>query len=298
MRYRILLLAVTLMVPLGASAQPLIQSQEGIALQNEILQLQQQLQQLQSQHAGSSALATAPAPASSSGASSTNPLLPGLLTQVQQLQSQVQTLSGQVSELQHQVDTQNAQTQQQIGDLKFQLTNGAGGTNTGTAPAAGATSSSQGGKPASQGQNPSPAPTQAPAPDAAPVPTTPRDALKAALGSYDQRDYRKAASVAQEIVTDHKSAPEAYRAQYLVAQSEAAIGNAQNAAVAFYNTYNMNKSGNYAARSLLGLASSLADLKQNPQACETIASLNSQFTTPSAGMKRDIQKVSARAHCG
>lgn len=294
MRYRILLLAATLMVPLGASAQPLIQSQEGIALQNEILQLQQQLQQLQSQHAGSSALAAAPAPASSSGASSTNPLLPGLLTQVQQLQSQVQTLSGQVSELQHQVDTQNAQTQQEIGDLKFQLTNGAGGANTGTAPAAGTTSSSQGGKPASQDQKPTPAP----APDAAPVPTTPRDALKAALGAYDQRDYRKAASVAQEIVTDHKSAPEAYRAQYLVAQSEAAIGNAQNAAVAFYNTYNMNKSGDYAARALLGLASSLADLKQNPQACETIASLNSQFTTPSAGMKRDIQKVSARAHCG
>jgi hypothetical protein len=31
-------------LPLGAAGQPLIQSQEGIALQNEILQLQNQMQ--------------------------------------------------------------------------------------------------------------------------------------------------------------------------------------------------------------------------------------------------------------
>lgn len=292
MRYRILLLAATLMAPLGASAQPLIQSQEGIAIQNEVLQLQQQVQQLQSQRGDNATVGGSSVPPPSSGSSATNPLLPSLLNQVQQLQSQVQTLSGQVSELQHQVDTQNAQTQQEIGDLKFQMTNGAGGTNAvgaagagaanGAPAAAAATSTSQGASPAS----------------AMPVPSTPRDALKAALSAYDQHDYRKAAGIGQDIVSNHKSAPEAYRAQYLVAQSEAASGNPQNAAVAFYNTYNMNKSGDYAARSLLGLASSLADLKQNPQACETIASLNSQFTTPSEGMKREIRKVADRAHCG
>lgn len=296
MRYRILLLAATLMVPLGASAQPLIQSQEGIAIQNEVLQLQQQVQQLQSQRGGSTASGGSSVPPPSSGSSATNPLLPSLLNQVQQLQSQVQTLSGQVSELQHQVDTQNAQTQQEIGDLKFQMTNGAGGTN--AAGAAGATAGAAAGAAGaaattstSQGASPAPA-------AAAPVPSTPRDALKAALSAYDQHDYRKAAAIGQDIVSNHKSAPEAYRAQYLVAQSDAASGNPQNAAVAFYNTYNMNKSGDYAARSLLGLASSLADLKQNPQACETIASLNSQFTTPSDGMKREIRKVADRAHCG
>lgn len=289
MRYHIPYLAVMLMVPLvplAASAQPMIQSQEGIALQNEILQLQQQLQQLQSQRGGNggSVLGGQSSASAPSGSSAPNPLLPTLLTQVQQLQSQVQTLNGQVSELQHQVNTQNDQIQKEIGDLKFQMTNGASAG----ASAAGAGAASQ--KPASG--------TQA-APAAAPVaaPATPRDALKAALSAYDQHDYSKAVAYAQGIVTDHKSAPEAYRAQYLVAQSEAALGNAQNAALAYYNTYNMNKNGTYAPRSLLGLASSLASLNQNQQACQTIASLNSQFTTPSVGMKRDIERVSERAHC-
>lgn len=279
MRYRIPFLAVMLMAPMGAFAQPLIQSQEGIALQNEILQLQQQLQQLQVQRggSGSSALGGSSAP---SGGSATNPLLPTLLTQVQQLQTQVQTLNGQVSELQHQVDTQNAQTEKEIGDLKFQMTSGSGG-------AAGAAASSQA----------APSAATPPAAAASSVPATPRDALKAALQAYDQRDYGKAAAIAQDIVTNHKSAPEAYRAQYLIAQSAAAQGSSQNAAVAFYGTYNMNKNGAYAPRALLGLASSLADLNQNAQACETIASLNSQFTSPSPGMKRDIDKVAARAHC-
>lgn len=285
MRYRIPFLAVMLMAPVGAFAQPLIQSQEGIALQNEILQLQQQLQSVQSQRSnnGSSALGSSSAPAAS-GSSSSNALLPSLLTQVQQLQAQVQTLNGQVSMLQHQVDTQNAQIQQQIGDLKFQMTNGAAGAGAaGTLAGAG-----------SKAAAPS---SPASAPTASAAPATPRDTLKAALQAYDQRNYRQAAEAAQSIVTNHKTAPEAYRAQLLVAQSEAALGSPQNAAVAFYNTYNMNKNGTYAARSLLGLASSLTDLKQNTQACETIASLNSQFTTPSAGFKREIDRVSERAHC-
>lgn len=280
MRYRIPLLAVMLMAPLGAYAQPLIQSQEGIALQNEILQLQQQVQQLQSAHGGSGASVLGGGNAPSSGSSATNSLLPSLLTQVQQLQSQVQTLNGQVSELQHQVNTQNAQTQQQIGDLKFQMSNGAA-------------ASAQHGQAATAPQATAPSAT----PPAPAVPATPRDALRAALDAYDRHNYQQAAAVAQGIVTNNKSAPEAYRAQYLVAQSEAALGNAQNAAVAFYGTYNMNKNGTYAPRALLGLASSLADLRQNPQACETIASLNSQFTTPSPGMKRDISRIAERAHC-
>lgn len=288
MRYRIPLLAVMLMAPVGAFAQPLIQSQEGIALQNEILQLQQQLQSVQSQRnsGGGSSLGAS----SASGSSSSNALLPGLLTQVQQLQAQVQTLSGQVSVLQHQVDTQNAQTQQQIGDLKFQMTNGTSGASAAGAASQSSSSATDAGSAASTAS--APAATAAVA-----APATPRDALKTALQAYDQRNYRQAAASAQSIVTNHKTAPEAYRAQFLVAQSEAALGSSQNAAVAFYNTYNMNKAGAYAPRALLGLASSLTDLKQNTQACETLASLNSQFTTPSAGLKREIDKASERAHC-
>lgn len=287
MRYRIPLLAATLLMPLGAYAQPLIQSQEGIALQNEILQLQQQVQQMQGQgggNGGSSLGGGAPPPPSAGGAGD-NSLVASLLTQVQQLQAQVQALNGQVSELKHQVDTQNDQTEKEIGDLRFQMTNGASGAPGAAAPQAPSA-------PRSPALSAPP-----PAAPAAAAPNDPKAALKTALDAYDKHDYARAESIARGIVTSNKSAPEAYRAQYLVAQSYAAQGDSQNAAVAFYGTYNMNKSGTYAPHALLGLASSLAAIHQNQEACETIASLNSQFTNPSPGMKRDIDGVSQRAHC-
>ena len=56
------------LLPFGASAQPLIQSQEGIALENQILQLQNQVQQLQGSGGsalGGSSQTVAPAPSAS-----------------------------------------------------------------------------------------------------------------------------------------------------------------------------------------------------------------------------------------
>ena len=197
----------------------------------------------------------------------------------------MQTLNGQVSDLQHQVQTQNDQTQKEIGDLKFQM----GGTS------AGAPGTAPGATPGPQaGAAPPLAPTP---PPAAAAPSDPKAAMQDAINAYEKHDYATAQKLAQGIVTSNKSAPQAYRAQYLVAQSYAAQGDSQNAAVAYYNTYNMNKNGTYAPHSMLGLASSLAAIHQDQEACETLASLNSQFTTPSAGMKSDIDAVSKRAHC-
>ncbi len=275
MRYPIPLVVAALLIPFGACAQPLIQSQEGIALQNEILQLQQQVQQLQAQGGGNGASALGGGNQPVSGSVDASTLVPTLLTEVQQLQAQVQTLNGKVSDLQHQVQTQNDQTQQEIGDLKFQMTNG--GATPGAAPSS---------PPSSPPINPPP-----------PPPADPKVALKAALDAFSRHDYKASAQLAQAIVTKYKAAPEAYRAQYLVAQSYAASGDAKSAAVAYYNTYDMNKTGTYAPHSLLGLASSLATIHQNQEACETLAALNSQFTKPSARMKSDIDTVSRRAHC-
>jgi len=77
------------LLPICAAAQPLVQSQEGIALENQILQLQQQVQQLQAGGNGGSALGNSqPAPApSDNGGGAPNSIVANLLTQVQQLQS-------------------------------------------------------------------------------------------------------------------------------------------------------------------------------------------------------------------
>ena len=61
--------AFVALLPFAAHAQPIVQSQEGIALENQILQLQQQVQQLQNNGGngggGGSALGGQAAPPSS-----------------------------------------------------------------------------------------------------------------------------------------------------------------------------------------------------------------------------------------
>ena len=187
------------------------------------------------------------------------------------------------------MNTQHDATEKEIGDLKFQMGGGSGAAP-GVAPGAGPQSL------AAPAQSSAPV-EPSPAPQAASASADPHAALKAALAAYAKHDYASAQSLAQGIVTQNKQAPEAYRAQYLVAQSLTAQGKPQDAAIAYNNTYSMNRSGNYAPQSLLGLASSLSAIGQNDAACDTISSLNSQFSTPPAGMQPRIDAVSKKAHC-
>jgi TolA-binding protein len=286
---RLVLAAFAVLLPFGcAQAQPLIQSQEGIALQNEILQLQQQVQQLQVGGGGSggSALGGAAEPPPGGGAQPANgSVVAGLLNQVQDLQSEVQRLHGEVDTLQNQVTTQHDATQKELGDLKFQMSNGAGGQS---APAA--------------ANAPAAAPPEHPAShtaDASPLPASgsAHDLLHDADVAYARHDYARAEADARAVVAKHASSPEAYHAQYMLARALAAQGNNQDAAIAFDDAYNKNRTGPDAAQSLLGLAGSLADIKQREAACDTLSSLNSQFPNPSAAMQSRIDAVSHRAHC-
>lgn len=289
------------LLPAVASAQPLIQSQEGIALQNEIDQLQSQMQQLQSStlNNGGSALGggSAPPPAQAgSGAPVAGGVVAGLLNQVQQLQAQVQTLNGDVDTLQNQVTTQNAQTQKEIGDLKFQMGGGAPGAAPGVPGAAPAAAAP--GQPQMLTPPPAAVPQDVAPQAAAPtVSSDPKTQLHAALSAYAQKNYSTSAAMAAALVKNNGQSPEAYRAQYLVAQSYAAAGHPQDAAIAYDNTYNMNRTGPYAPQALLGLASSLAAIGANDEACSTLSSLNSQFPTPPAGLQPRIDAVSKKASC-
>lgn len=300
----ILFSSTLFLLPAAAGAQPMVQSQEGIALQNEIDQLQSQVQQLQSQatNNGGSSLgggSAPPPPQSSNGAPVAGGAVASLLTQVQQLQSQVQALNGKVDELENQMNQQNAQTQKQIGDLNFRVTGsatpGAGGT---PPPAGGAAPDQSSGQSSGQPQAltppPAPSPVQAPAPVAT---GDTKSQLHAALTAYGNKDYKTSAAMASSLVKNNSQAPEAYRAQYLVAQSYSAQGDNQDAAIAFDNTYNMNRAGTYAPQALLGLASSLSGIGANDEACSTLSSLNSQFPSPPAGMQPRIDAVSKKAGC-
>ena len=305
MRQNLFALAVfATLLPFGAAqGQPLVQSQEGIALQNQILQLQSQVQQLQANggggggnNSGGSALGgeSAPAPSSPSGGGTPDSsIVTNLLNQVNDLQSQVQDLSGKVDTLQNEVDTQHAATEKEIADLKFQMTNGA---TPGGAP--GGAPGAPPGAPAPQASSaPGPAAPTAPAPAAPAVTGSPATILHDGLAAYGKHDYPTSEAAAHAILTTAKASSQAYRAQYLLAQSLDAEGKPQAAAIAYDDTYNLNRTGTWAPQSLFGLANSLAAINQNEAACDTLSSLNSQFPTPPSGMKSKIETLSHRAHC-
>ncbi len=285
MRQHVFVFAVfAALLPFGAAAQPLVQSQEGIALENQILQLQQQVQQLQAGGGGGSALGNSnPTPAPSDNGSPPNSIVANLLTQVQQLQAQVQQLNGEVDTLQNQVNTQHDQTEKEIGDLNFKVTGGAAPG----APGAAAT-------PGAPANTPALPPAQA---SASPASASPKAALHAAQEAIVKGNYAAAETNARAVLASGKSSPEGYQAQYILAQSLYGEGKTQDAAIAFDDAYNRNRNGDYAPGSLLGLANSLSAIHQDAAACDTLASLNSQFPTPPKGLQSGIDAASRRAHC-
>jgi TolA-binding protein len=298
--------AFAALLPFAAHAQPIVQSQEGIALENQILQLQQQVQQLQqspSQNSGGNGGSVLGGPEtpppSSSGAAPEGGLVASLLNQVAQLQMQVQSLHGEVDTLQNQVSTQHAQTEQEVGDLKFQMTNGQGGQGQGgQAPALGQAGQApaRGAAPAQAAAMQAPRAANNPPPRLV-APASPRVLLRTAQHDYDQHDFAGAEASSRAIVAHAASSPEAYRAQFLLAQSLAAQGRSQEAAIAYGKTYNLNRAGAEAPASLLGLARTLAAIHQNEAACQTLAALTSQFPTLPQGMDSRVNAVRHVARC-
>jgi TolA-binding protein len=286
MRPHLFAVAALVLLPFAAQAQPVVQSQEGIALENQILQLQQQMQQLQSSggNGGSALGGGAATPAPSPRAAPDGGMVASLLNQVNQLQMQVAKLRGDVDMLQNQVTTQHAQTEQEIGDLKFQMTN-----NTGTQSAQ-ATTGQAAAPAAAAASQPSPAPSAA-------ASASPRVLLHTAQHAYDTHDFAGAETASRAILAHAGSSPEAYPAQFLLAQSLAAQGRPQDAAIAYDNAYNLNRAGANAPASLLGLAKALAAIHQNQAACETLSSLTSQFPSLPGGLAPRVEALRHQARC-
>ncbi len=291
MRHLFALAVFASMLPLSAAyGQVQMQSQEGIALENQILQLQQQMQGVQSGGGGNggSAMGGGSSPAPSTGVQPDPTVITSLLTEVQQLQAQVQQLNGEVDTLQNQVNTQHDASEKEIGDLKFQMTNGA------TPGAPGAPGAPSAAPPTSLTAGLAPVPS----PQAAPLAgASPKTVLRAGQLALSQHDYKTAETSARNVLATSKSSPEGYQAQFLLGQSLAGQGRPQDAAIAYDDAYNRSRTGSNAPASLLGLANSLTAIHQAAAACDTLASLNSQFPTPPADLAPSIHAASRRAHC-
>jgi TolA-binding protein len=258
-----------------ASAQ--LQSREAIALQDQILQLQHDIQALQAQQQGAPApqgyYAQPPGNAQSGGSD----IVSQLLTRVNNLEEEVRQLRGRVDDLQNNVQQSTADLNKQFDDLRFQL------QNPGAAPPRPET-------------RPRPAQETAIVPSPPPPRPAPAGALEAGNAAFQRGDYGTAAKEAQQAL-NRRASPNAYDAQFLLAQSYAGMHDWSRAAIAYDDAYNRSPKGGHAEAALLGLAISLTAINERRAACETITKLHSQFPHPSSRLVQQINGVTARAGC-
>jgi TolA-binding protein len=288
-----LVMAMALVFAGPARAQ--VESREGIALQNQILELRRDLQNLRNDQGrgsspsssyGSSLGGRSQAPAAGGGAIE---LTATLLDRVSQLEDQVRQLNGRIDELSNTQQRQNADLAKQIADLQFRLDNtpAAGGAR----PPAAIVQPSQ--APANLGTLP--VGNEPPPPP--PVKRTPELALQEGNAALARRDYAGAEASAREVLAAAKATPRGYDAQFLLAQAKAGQKDYANAALAYNDAYTRNKTGARAQDSLIGLAASLVALNQKPAACGALDTLRAQFPQPRPDIAPREASIRAASGC-
>jgi len=278
-----LILLLFLLAP-ARSACAQVESREGIALQNQILDLRRQVQMLQDQGArgGSPSYPSrAPTPYSSP-ATGSGDLVAQLLSRVDALEEQVRQLRGRVDETQNQVQRQGADLAKRIDDTAFQTQSppSARGPTAAPSPPPGNVS------PAVSGT-----------PPAAPVRRTPELSLQEANAALSRRDYTAAEQAAREVLTGSRTSPRSYDAQFLLAQALMGQHQYSQAAIAYDDTYNRARKGAHAPDALLGLANALIAINEKKAACDSLAKLRSEYPTLRPDQRDAVTASGQRAGC-
>jgi TolA-binding protein len=289
--------AMRLMVALAllawvAPAAAQVESREGIALQNQILELRRQVQTLQDQsnRGGGSPtnLGRGAYPPSPAGGGD---LVTQLLSRVDALEEQVRQLRGRIDETQNDVQRQGADLGKRIDDMAFQAQNPRGGAPRG-APAA----------PAPSNLPLTPPPSSlgaaaAPQQPATPVRRTPELALQEGNAALARRDYAGAEQAAREVLTSGRTSPRAYDAQFLLAQALTGQRQFSQAAIAYDDAYNRARKGTHAQDALLGLANSLVAINEKKAACDTLQKLHAEYPSPRPDIREGMSASGQRAGC-
>jgi TolA-binding protein len=271
-----------------APAHAQMDSREGIALQNQILDLRRQVQTLQDQSGRAPSptyLGRGAYPQPSQGGGD---LLPQLLSRVDALEEQVRQLRGQIDETQNRVQRQGAEFGKRLDDMAFQGQN----------PQGAAPPPPPGAGPA-YGQPPLPivppstalggAPPVPPLP-AGPVRRTPELWLQEGNAALARRDYAAAEQAAREVLANRTS-PRAYDAQFLLAQALAGQRQYSQAAIAYDDSYNRARKGSHAPDALLGLANALIAINEKKSACDALGKLRADYS----GQRPDIRDAATAA---
>jgi TolA-binding protein len=290
---KLLLAAPLLPLLMAAPAMAQMDSREGIALQNQILQLRQELDQVRRSGGGGSSLGAAPmAPSGRGGAPSE--LTGQLLDRVNQQDEELRRVRGRVDELEFRNRTLQQQLEKLQGDMDYrmqQLEGGGGSRPAPAAPAAPAQSGSLGNAPPAAA-----AAAAAAAGGAATAPRTAERALADGQAALGRRDYQAAEAAAREVVASRNTA-RSQDAQLLLGGALLGKRDFPNAALAFDDAYKRNRQSARAPEAMIGLANSFIGLNAKREACETLDNLRTEFPRLSGGIADRATDARRRGGC-
>jgi TolA-binding protein len=300
-RMRLVLPALLPLWCLPAHAQ--IDSREGIALQNQILQLRSEVQALRDQIAnGGGGPTYLNRPSYQAPAGGAGDITAQLLARVDALEEEVRQLRGRMDVTDNRVQQQGADLGKRIDDLAFQLQNPqAGGAPGGMPPPPqpGMPPASTSPPPGNLALAPPPPPGAPPpqAPPEAPVRRTPELAMQEANAALARHDYQTAEQSAREVLGNFRTSPRAYDAQFLLAQALMGQRQYSQAAIAYDDAYNRAHKGAHAQDALVGLADALTAINEKRAACETITKLHTEFPAPRPDIRQAATATAQRASC-
>lgn len=280
-----LIAALAVLPLLGApAARAQMDSREGIALQNQILELRRDLDALR--RGGGVA-----APAPRGGAGVPPETVQGLLGRVAELEETVRRQRGQLDVMENANRRLAEDVEKLRGDMDFRLQQLEGGGR------AGAARPPQGPPPAQAPAPPAP-PRQA-EPASPPLPGGPRTAERAIAdgqAALSRGDFPTAEAAAREVIAG-RPGPRAQDAQLLLGEALLGRRQFQNAALAFDEAYRRNRQSSRAPEALLGLSNAFIGFGARREACDTLDQLASEYTRlaqPLAGRVADARR---RAQC-
>ena len=270
------LVALALLAAPAARAQ--MDSREGIALQNQILELRRDLDAVRR--------GGAPAPvAPRGGAGAPQELVQQLLARVSELEEEVRRLRGRLDVAENANRRLSEDVEKLRGDMDFRLQHLEGGGR----PAA-----------ARPPQGPAAAAAPAPTPPAAnSQPTGPRTAERALAdgqAALARGDFTTAETAAREVIAG-RAGPRTQDAQILLGEALLGRRQYQNAALAFDEAYRRNRQSSRAPEALLGLSNAFVGFGARREACDTLAQLTSEYTRLSPQMTQRVADTRRRAQC-
>ncbi len=276
---RLLVLLATLApVAVALPARAQVESREGIALQNQILQLRQELDQ-----ARRGGFASAPALAPPARAGGGGELVGALLDRVSALEDEIRRLRGQAEQNDYRIRQLQGTVEKLQGDLDYRMQQieGRGG----------------GGGPAPQRQGvvlPAPAAPAGPAPASGPRP--PERALADGQAAIARRDYASAEAAAREVLAA-RNTTRGQDAQILLGDALAGKRDFQNAALAYDDAYRRNRQSARAPEAMLGLAAAFQGFNARRESCQTLDELRAGFPRLSPTLAERVQQARRNAGC-